>query len=338
MSTLRRLLYVVIALAAIAIIVVTSFSYWLMMPRHHESVDLFIKEGTSVRQIAKMLSEKKIITHPKIFMGYVYFSNAEKKLHAGDYTFAPDMSIHGVVQKLLKGDYRTYRITVVEGWNMRQIADYLSKLEFMNGKGFADDFMAKCKDKNFIQSLGLSEDSLEGYLFPNTYDVYRNEDATKIIKKLVQEFKKNYTPEMIARASELKMSQHDVVTLASIVEKETGAKQERPLIASVFFNRLKIDMPLQSDPTIIYGLPNYDGNIRKEDIHNPHKYNTYVHGGLPPGPIASPGLASIKAVLWPEQSEYLYFVAKNDGTHYFSKNLSEHNQAVQQYQLNKKQE
>ncbi|MBI4126151.1 MAG: endolytic transglycosylase MltG, partial [Deltaproteobacteria bacterium] len=169
--------------------------------------------------------------------------------------------------------------------------------------------------------------------FPDTYRVTLARTAEDILHQLVARFHEVWTPAYDERATALGLSVHQVMTLASIVEKETGAAHERPLIASVFLNRLKQGMPLQSDPTVIYGLPHFDGNLRKEDLSHPHHYNTYVHPGLPPGPIASPGKASIEAVLNPAETSYLYFVAKGDGTHEFTSSLSDHLRAVMRYQL-----
>jgi UPF0755 protein len=202
--------------------------------------------------------------------------------------------------------------------------------------GFAnmDEFVRLCRDRTFIQSLGIQADSLEGYLFPETYLFPRDTSTQDVIKAMAARFFKVWDKYAdMARGHEL--SRHQIITLASIVEKETGAPQERPMIAAVFLNRLKKKMRLETDPTVIYGIPDFDGNLTKKHLQTPTPYNTYVIDGLPPGPIANPGEDSIKAVLQPANTDYLFFVSKNDGTHQFSRTLKEHNQAVSQYQKNR---
>ncbi len=199
------------------------------------------------------------------------------------------------------------------------------------GLGRADDFLALCRDHSFINSLGLQEDSLEGYLFPETYNFPKGTPLKTIVKSMTDSFfdvwKKYDSP-----AKEAGLTRHEAITLASIVEKETGAAQERPLIAGVFHNRLKKGMRLQTDPTVVYGLKDFNGNITRADLAADHPYNTYIIPALPPGPITNPGEAAIAAAVKPAQVSYLYFVAKNDGTHQFSNTLNEHNRAVRQYQ------
>jgi UPF0755 protein len=173
---------------------------------------------------------------------------------------------------------------------------------------------------------------LEGYLFPETYYFARATKPKDVIRTMVDGVKQLWTPELEAQAKRLHLTLHEVLTLASVVEKETGIREERELIAAVFHNRLRRRIPLQSDPTVIYGLTAFDGNLRKRDLLDPSPYNTYRIQGLPPGPIASPGADSIKAALFPSASPYLYFVSRNDGTHYFSASLEEHNRAVEKFQ------
>jgi UPF0755 protein len=184
--------------------------------------------------------------------------------------------------------------------------------------------------------MGITADTLEGYLFPDTYYFPSGLESKSIITAMVKQFRIAFKPEWQTRAEELGMSVHEVVTLASIIEKETGAPEERPLISSVFHNRLKKGMRLETDPTVIYGIPDFDGNIKRRHLNTYTPYNTYKIKGLPPGPIASPGAAALEAALYPAQSKYLYFVSKKDGTHQFSATIKEHNAAVRKYQLRKK--
>jgi UPF0755 protein len=181
--------------------------------------------------------------------------------------------------------------------------------------------------------MGIQAESLEGYLFPDTYYFPRNTPIDRIIQTMLDRFNTVFTPAWADRARGIGLSRHQVVTLASIIEKETGAAGERPLIASVFHNRLARGMRLQSDPTVIYGIEDFDGNLTRAHLETPTPYNTYQVAGLPPGPIASPGRAALEAALFPEETDYLYFVARGDGTHQFSTRLDEHNEAVRRYQL-----
>jgi len=201
--------------------------------------------------------------------------------------------------------------------------------------GESDAFLSKVMDPGFAAAKGIAGRSLEGYLFPDTYFFPRNTEIERIIQTLLDRFNAVYSPEWTDRSRRVGLTRHEVVTLASIIEKETGVAEERARISSVFHNRLKKGMRLQSDPTVIYGIKNFNGNITREHLNTPTPYNTYQIGGLPPGPIASPGRAALWAVLFPEETDFLYFVARGDGTHQFSKSLAEHNQAVRRYQLGK---
>jgi UPF0755 protein len=307
---------------------------YVKWPVEHPTVEMRINPGASVRGISDVLDENGIIKCAPCFRIYITIMGYSAKLRAGDYAFESGLSASGVVQKLLTGDFKTYRVTVVEGWRADQIADHLKTLAFVEGDDLAEQFRLLVKDPQFIKEndVGWEVDSLEGYLFPSTYEVYKLKDPKQLAQVMVGEFKERFSEDIKKRSGELGLTPQQVVTLASIVEKETGKPEERPLIASVFYNRLKKGMLLQSDPTIIYGIENFDGNLRKRDLTNPHKYNTYVHPGLPPGPIANPGEASIRAVLNPAKSDYLFFVSKNDGSHIFAQTLSEHNKNVWEYQ------
>jgi len=184
----------------------------------------------------------------------------------------------------------------------------------------------------FIKSLGIEAKTLEGYLYPDTYYFPRWTKAEDVVKAMVNHLRQVYTPEMHAQSEALRMTEVQVLTLASIIEKETGHDAERPLISAVFHNRLRKGLPLQSDPTVIYGIPNFNGNLTRADLARPTPFNTYRIAKLPPGPIASPGVKSIQAALNPAPVKYLFFVSKNDGTHQFSATLGEHNRAVERYQ------
>ena len=252
----------------------------------------------------------------------------DRKIRPGEYELDASLSSQEILAKLLSGRVVLHPITIPEGYNLAQIADVLSTQQVTDAK----EFTKLVRDRAYIATLGIEADSLEGYLFPETYSFPRGTKAREVIKAMVDGLHRVWSAEMQEQAARMKLSLHQVLTLASVIEKETGSKEERELIAAVFHNRLRKKIPLQSDPTVIYGLPAFDGNIHKRDLSIMSPYNTYRVQGLPPGPIASPGAHSLRAALFPAQASYLYFVSRNDGTHQFSSTLTEHNQAVEKYQ------
>jgi len=301
----------------------------VVSPRDHPPTRLVvIPDGATFQQIAASLAREGLIKSKSAFLLLGRSQSADRKIHAGEYEFNAGMTPAEILAKLLSGQVVLHPVTVPEGLTMIQIAD------LMGQQGVTDraEFVRLVKDQAFIASLGIQADSLEGYLYPDTYKFPRPVKAKDVISAMVERLRQRYGPELQARTQELKLSQHQVLTLASVIEKETGAVEERPEISAVFHNRLKKRIPLQSDPTVIYGLPNFDGNIHKKDLSSPSPYNTYQRQGLPPGPIANPGIDAIKAALYPANSRALYFVSRNNGTHHFSATLTEHNEAVEKYQ------
>jgi len=335
----RRAIVAVILSAAVItgafLFVVMSLSFIMGMPSAAQDTTVEIRRGASLGVIAAELREAGVLKNPVAFTLYARAMRLDRKVRSGEYEFSKGMTGREVLKKLVKGESKLYKITLIEGWTARQMAKHLAAKPFVP-PDFEKDFVSAAYDKFFAASLGIDAGGLEGFLSPNTYLIERPRSAGWLVAYLVEQFNRLWTPAFELRAQELGMSKLQIVTLASIIEKESGVDSERPLISSVFHNRLKIDMPLQTDPTVIYGLKNYDGNIRKSDLRNPHAYNTYVRRGLPPGPIANPALSSIKAALWPAESSHLYFVAKGDGSgaHTFSSTLSEHNAAVRDYLAN----
>lgn len=302
------------------------------LPVHHDEAIFVVQRGTPMAMIAGQLSRAGVIRNPFLFTIYSRLIDVDRKIKVGEYVFQDGLTPLDVISKLERGDVKLYKLTIVEGWTAQEIAKYLSAQSFA-GQFFEDRFLSYVFDPYFAKSLlNFDAPSLEGYLFPDTYLIPRPADPAEVVIQLVNEFQKKFTPELKLKAKEIGMKENEIITLASIVEKETGQSAERATISSVFHNRLKIGMPLQSDPTVIYGLKDFDGNLRRNDLSNTHKYNTYVHKGLPPGPIANPGLESIKAAEWPAETKYLYFVSKNNGTHQFSETLAEHSKAVNLYQ------
>jgi UPF0755 protein len=291
-----------------------------------------IKPGQSLSIIAENLEKESIVSNKTFFKLFTKFKKADKKLQAGEYILSASKSPSQILEILLKGKVKLYRLTLPEGVNTKQIASLVEKAGLCGKTRFID----LCHDKSFIFSLGLKSTSLEGYLFPDTYFFPKHTSCKTVITTMVSHFKRIFTKTWRARAKTLGFSVHDIVTLASIIEKETGNTLERPLISSVFHNRLKKNMRLESDPTVIYGINNFDGNIKKKHLKMMTPYNTYQIKGLPIGPIANPGALSLQAALYPAQTDYLFFVSKKNKTHHFSKTIREHNQAVKKYQLRKR--
>lgn len=297
---------------------------------HKRSQIFQVKKGMNLKQVAYALSEKQLIRSPSSFRLVAYLQRKQNKIKAGEFKLSPSMPPMELLNQITSGQAILYPVTIPEGYRISEIADLLAR------KGLADKnrFIQAAENKKLINALSIPSGSLEGYLFPETYHFSKNSTEKKFVSTMLTTFKeKVLRPEYIQRASELGMTFHETITLASIIEKETGQPRERNVISSVFHNRLRKKMRLQSDPTVIYALPRFDGNIHKKDLSVNSPYNTYRNGGLPPGPIASPGLYAIQAALYPSQTNHLYFVSRKDGSHQFSKNLKDHNRAVQKYQL-----
>jgi len=290
-----------------------------------------IESGESLSTISNNLFQHNIITNIQLFKLLVRFNGFSKRLQAGEYTLSASMPPEEILNILATGKVKLYKLTIPEGLNIEETAMLVEKAGF----GPAKDFIDLARDKNIAGFMGIPGNTLEGYLYPETYFFSKKTTTQEIIKRMVQRFNAVVSPQWEIRARDLGFSMHQIVTLASIIEKETGDESERPLISSVFHNRLKKKMRLESDPTVIYGIPDFNGNLTKKNLQTWTPYNTYRISELPPGPIANPGEMSLKAALWPETTDYLFFVSKNDSTHKFSKSIEEHNKAVKKYQLRK---
>jgi len=288
-----------------------------------------IQRGLGLGRIARQLSKEGIIREPLKFRLVARIYGYDRRIKAGQYRFSAAMSPLEILDMMSEGRVFLYRLTVPEGLTLKQIAPLLDQA----GTGNSSEFLRMTTDPAFAGKLEIAADTLEGYTFPDTYHFPGSVTTEAVIRAMIVRFKEVFIPEWQERAKELNMTVHQVVTLASIIEKETGVADERPLIASVFHNRLKRGMRLQTDPTVIYGIPDFDGNLTRKHLQTPTAYNTYTIKGLPPGPIAAPGADSLRAALYPAQSDYLYFVSKGNGTHSFSASLNDHNRAVREYQL-----
>ena len=290
---------------------------------------LLVAQGAGVLDIGRQLQQLGLVRHPEVFRVYVLRRGETSRLRAGEYALEGSMSLEQIVDKLVRGDVVRHVVTFPEGTNLEDMA----RLAAVKGIP-VEAFMAAARNPELIKDLDPDAKDLEGYLFPDTYDIPRGpEPAAQLVARMVRRFRAVMAPELTRLPSGRTLRQ--VVTLASIVETETARPEERPRVAAVFLNRLQRRMPLQTDPTVIYALRKagtYDGNIRKGDLDVDSPYNTYRFPGLPPGPIASPGHASLQAALHPVESRELYFVSKNDGSHQFSETLAEHERWVNLYQ------
>ena len=292
-------------------------------------ITMDIMANASFNAVAQQLKGAGIITHPIKFKFLARIKGDDKRLKAGEYELSPAMTPLEVLDTLVNGKVVLHRLMVPEGFTIQEIAAELQRTGLAN----AEDFIALAMDSRLAAELDVPEETLEGYLFPDTYFFPKGVTPRTIISRMVQQFHEQFPPDWVARARQIGFTIHEIVTLASIIEKETGESSERPLISSVFHNRLKKRMRLESDPTVIYGIKDFDGNITRDHLTARTPYNTYMIRGLPPGPIANPGRHSLEAALYPAQTDYIYFVSKKDGTHYFSTTFDEHNQAVRRYQL-----
>jgi UPF0755 protein len=331
-SIKRALTFIISLIFVMGVALMLGFGYFLMSPatKLGENSVFMVKKGASLRSVAGELEKEGLITSEGLFLIWAKLTGHSRDLKSGEYELSPAMTPVEILRRLSRGIIMTHEVNVPEGFTRRQIAALLED------KGLVDEykFIKITGDPRIAREFGIESPGLEGYLYPDTYLFGRDLSPRMIVNVMVRRFFEVIKPlEEPIRLSGFTME--EVVTLASIIEKETGTAHERPIIASVFLNRLKRGMKLQTDPTVIYGISDFDGDLKREHLREPTAYNTYVIRGLPPGPIASPGIDSIRAVLYPSKTEYLYFVSKNNGTHHFSKNYSEHQQAVNKYQLNK---
>jgi UPF0755 protein len=302
-------------------------------PAHKETVKriFIVARGQNFLSTADSLYQSGLIKNPFKFRILARIKGLDKRIQAGEYLLSSAMSPNVILETLAQGKVNLHKITIPEGSNIYQIAAIVAEVGFSPEEAF----IQTATDAEFAHKKAIDADTFEGYLFPDTYYFSRDETPRKIISTMVERFWTKFKPEWIMRSQELGFTIHQVVILASIIEKETGAAFERPLISSVFHNRIIRNMRLESDPTVIYGIKNFDGNLTRKHLKTPTPYNTYKKKGLPFGPITNPGLASLQAALYPADTDYLFFVSKRDTTHQFSTNLKDHNKAIRKYQLRK---
>jgi UPF0755 protein len=328
---------VVLTLVAMALVAVAGGVLWgrLHEPyKGYEAAEQFVQipAGAGAGEIQRRLIDAQVVRDPFTLRAALRWTGSSRALKAGEYRFDRPMTPVEVVEKLARGDVYGRRITFPEGLTILEMSRIYETREF----GPAKEFVDAARNASLIRDLDPAAPDLEGYLFPETYTLPRGTPAARLIALMVDRFRASYTEQLQQQAREQQLTTRQVVTLASLIEKETGKGEERPLVAAVYRNRMNIGMGMQADPTVVYALQKagrYNGNIRREDLSIDSPYNTYKHAGLPPGPIASPGKASLEAALSPADVDYLYFVSRNDGSHVFAETLDAHNRNVQEFQI-----
>ena len=314
-------------------LLVISFTFYLTInfwPQNNidSMKKVRIKLGTTLPNISDNLLKKGIITNKWVFEFLTKIKGLDKSMQAGTFKVTKVNTNIDVINSIVFGSPNRKKITFLEGWNMRQVANHLSKeLDFNYSK-----ILELFTDTNLIQNLKLNSNSLEGHLFPETYYFFEGVDEISVIKRLVKEHKRFWSNENISKADSMGFTPFEITTLASIIEGEAIYDSERPIISAVYHNRLKIGMKLQADPTVQYIIDDGPRRLLNKDLRIKSPYNTYMYPGLPPGPINSPGEKSLLAALNPQANDYLYFVAKGDGYHTFSKNEKGHERAKRAFQ------
>jgi UPF0755 protein len=318
----------IICVTAIRLFLLTCLLWYLVClfvspGRGSVSCDISFPPGSGIRKLANELKAGGVIRSSWHFVLMARLRGDANRLKAGEYRFTDDMSPDTILRKIVTGEVDYRKFTLPEGYSVYQAAELLEQKGYFR----RESFLEKCRDKALLVRLGLAEASAEGYLYPATYNLSRGGNEEQLLGQMIGQFNKAYAA-IEERVDDLRISRHEIVTLASIIEKEAVSAEEKPIISSVFHNRLRIGMPLQSDPTAVYGVRAFSGRVSKADIQRPSPYNTYLNRGLPPGPIGNPGRDAVLAAMNPAKTDFLYFVARLDGTHQFSRNLAEHNRAV----------
>jgi UPF0755 protein len=331
---MRRLIILLVAVAALAA-AVAGFYYARVDERYQgfDGTEQFVEipPGTGSRAIGRALAEAGVVRDESTFRMAVYLTGTARELKAGEYRFTGPASPKEVARKLARGAVYLRPMTFPEGLTVKEMA----RLFESRGFGAAKTFVQAASDPALLRPLDPMARDLEGYLFPETYNLARRAEAGALVGQMAARFLDVFDAGLRAETQAQGRTVREVVTLASLVEKETARPEERPIVAAVYLNRLRIGMSLQCDPTVIYALERagkYTGNLTRQDLRFDSPYNTYRYAGLPPGPIAAPGKASIEASLHPAKVDYLYFVSRNDGSHVFATTLAEHNRNVKEWQ------
>ena len=342
----RRIIFLCLFLAFFFSFSLGAWLLWVPPSNVALTKVIFIKKGMHLREISGLLQDEGVVRSRYAFVLLAAILGKSAKIKAGEYEFEPGAPLLRILDTLASGQVKEHLITIPEGYTLAQIAQLLAEQNIIDKQ----QFFERASSPMLIGSLGLPSaivgprSTLEGYLFPETYHLYRDMDPEEVIRLMVHQFKKVFDPEMARQAALSGMSEREVVILASIIEKETPLPEEKPLISAVFHNRLSRGMPLQSDPTVIYGIEdggtienrgrieNASRSLTREELLRPTPYNSYLRPGLPPSPICSPGRDSLVAAIHPAPVSYLYFVSRNNGSHFFSSTYEDHTRAVWKYQ------
>jgi UPF0755 protein len=326
---------VAVALAWLGVRALDAYNFLYRVPYQaylSAQASVTLDPGSRTDQAASRLEAAGVVSSARFFVYYLRWQGWDQRVQAGTYRFSRPMTLPEVARAIVTGRIARKRVTLPEGWTASRMFRELEA----EGFGRHAAYMRLWADTRLVADFAPEAESLEGYLFPDTYEFPEGLGETDVVAALVRRFRKVVLPLLGAGSGPRRLSRHQLVTLASLVEREAAVPDERPLVASVFANRLDRSMRLQCDPTLIYAewlaKGDWDGEINRSDLARPSPYNTYRHAGLPPGPIASPGRGAVAAVLEPAATGYLYFVSMNNGRHVFSDNLRAHNQAVRKYQ------
>ena len=331
MKLLRRLvLWVAVAAVGVAAAAAGGVAWWLQqpLPLNAESVEVSIEPGTSPREVALAWTQAGVQAQPVLLYEWFRWSGQARRIRAGSYAIARGITPRGLLDKMVRGDEVLSSVRLIEGWTFRQFRAELAKAENLR------QTTAGMSDAQVMAAIGAAGLAAEGRFYPDTYAYSKGASDVAVLKRAQRAMQRQLEMAWAERPPGTPLRNADeALTLASIVEKETGVSSDRGHVASVFSNRLRIGMPLQTDPTVIYGLgESFDGNLRKRDLSTDSPYNTYLRTGLPPTPISMPGRASLLAAVRPDNTKALYFVSRGDGSSQFSETLAEHNRAVNQYQ------
>lgn len=331
MKKSRALTFFLLALLAVSLImVIAAFDLYRFahQPAIRQTTIFQVYPGDSLGKISHRLKQYGLVSSARKFALIVRLRSLASRIQAGEYECQPGETPLEIIDLLVNGRVKTYQVTIPEGFTMEEIGHLLAE-----GPCGKEEFNQLVSDQNFLNKWGIETNNCEGYLFPSTYRYRKNTTCRQLLSLMLKTFSNQYHMISTGVGPPPNFSRHELVTMASIIQKEAGNEKEMPIIAAVIFNRLQKGMRLACDPTVIYGLgKRFDGNLRKKDLKNSSPYNTYRYRGLPPGPICNPGAAALQAVFSPARVDYLYFVSRNNGSHYFSTTLKEHNQAVNRFQ------
>ncbi len=324
--SLRRLLTIAAALAAIVGIGAGAGLLLLGQrgPALAEPVTIAIHEGDRLPEVARRMADQGALRWPRLFVFWARLTRQDRNMRWGEFRLAEPVSPRELLARITGPPDPLHAVTLAEGLTVHDVLRHLEAA----GLGSAETFRALLADPHFLAAEGLPPEGAEGYLFPDTYSFPMDTPPERVLRTMIRRFHEVFTPEMRERAARLGLTPNQAVTLASLVEEETALPQERPLVAAVFLNRVRKNMPLQADPTVIYGRTDGDRRIRRSDLARPTSHNTYTMRGLPPTPIANPGRAALEAACAPADVPYLYFVARGDGSHEFNVDAQKHNEAV----------